>query len=375
MFESDPPRRQDTSRWRLPHTLTLLPTYGCTAACHHCCFQSNPTIKHRIPQDRLLRYIDEAAQLGTIRLVCFSGGEAFLLGDDLVECVERCAAHGFITRIVTNGYWATSGKAARRRLEPLIAAGLNEINFSTGDDHVQFVQLEHVLIGMDTAIFYGLTVALMIEETAVRRISRADVERQAAQFPTLRRALENNEIQTIESPWMEFAPDGSKVEQAARRLVHRGNLQLRRPCTSIYSTVVVTPSENLGLCCGLPREQIPDLNAGNLRTHRMADLIESTRYDFLKMWLLVDAPEKILAWAASKDPDIQWENKYAHICDACRAIYSDPRVMGVITKYYEEKYDEVLFRYALFMEGRKAENQIVALGFHPTMPLAEERVP
>ena len=83
----------------------------------------------------------------------------------------------------------------------------------------------------------------------------------------------------------------------------------------------------------------------------MTDLVEQSSYDFLKIWLFVEGPEKILAWAATKDPTIAWENLYAHNCDACRRLYTDLAVMRAIEHHYEEKYLEVLQKYALFMTG------------------------
>jgi hypothetical protein len=355
-IESRPPTQatvEEARTWRLPHTLTLLPTYKCTAACAQCCFQSNPRIKHRVAQHRLLDYIDQAAKIDSIRLVCFSGGEAFMLNDDLVELVERCASHGFLTRIVTNGYWATSDRAARRRLAPLVEAGLNEINFSTGDDHVTFVPIERVLCGLDVSLRHGLGLALMIEARAFRRVTRATVLTAAAARPELRSALASGRIGIIESPWMEFAADGNGVAQPSAALVNRGNIHLRGPCTSVLTTAVVTPSEHLGMCCGLPRETIPDLDAGDLQRHPMRELLDRAAYDFLKIWLFVEGPERVLAWAASKDPSIEWEDRYAHNCDACRAMYHDERVMRVIEQHYDEKYADILFKYALYQGGRR----------------------
>ena len=307
-------------QWKLPQRLTVLPTYKCTAACHECCFQSNPRITKRVPQDRLREYIDQAAEIDTIRLVCFSGGEAFVLGNDLVELVARSSSHGFMTRIVSNGYWATSEKAARKRLSPLIESGLNEINFSTGDDHAEWVPVERVLCGLATGLSFGLGMALMIEERAARRVTRDTVLEQAKAFPALLTALENGVIPILESPWMPFAPDGRPLEAAKHRLANRDNVYMREPCTSVMTTVVVTPDERLGMCCGLPREKIPDLHAGSLRDARMKALVDRSANDFLKIWLFVEGPERILAWAASKDPSIDWELTHVQTRDACQLI-------------------------------------------------------
>jgi hypothetical protein len=233
----------------------------------------------------------------------------------------------------------------------LVEAGLNEINFSTGDDHVEWVPVARIVQGMAASMRYGRGMALMIEVRAGRRVIRQTILDEASRFPELLAALNDDRIPIVESPWMQFAADGEPPQQDANLLANAKNVHLREPCTSVLTTAVITPYEQLGMCCGLPREGIPDLHAGSLKTGRMKDLLAESSQDFLKMWLFIEGPEKILAWAANKDPSIDWENKYAHNCDACRAMYHDPKVMRVIESHYEEKYEEVLFHYALYMAG------------------------
>ena len=100
---------------RFPSTLTILPTYNCTAACEHCCFGSHPGIAERIPLPRILDYITQAAGLGTVKVIVFSGGECFTLGPELVIAIAKATELGLATRCVTNGCWAISeahGRAA-----------------------------------------------------------------------------------------------------------------------------------------------------------------------------------------------------------------------------------------------------------------------
>lgn len=337
----------------LPQTLTLLPTYRCTAACKDCCFESNPGISHRVPQERLLKYIDDAARLGSVKQVCISGGEAFVIGDDLVELIAAASKRGMLTRVVTNGYWATSERAARLRLAPLIEAGLTELNFSTGDDHVAWVPLRYVVDGLAVAFSYGLGLALMIEARADRVIGLEDVRREAERHPQLRAAIDAGAIHVVESPWMPFR--STAVPQANGAYINAANVHLRAPCRSVLTTLVVSPGESLGLCCGLTREGIPDLHAGDLRQAEMANLIDQSAYDFLKIWLFVEGPERILAWAASKNEQIDWENRYAHNCDACRRIYRDPVVAQTIAEHFEERYDDVLAKFRLYLSELRSE--------------------
>jgi len=101
------------------------------------------------------------------------------------------------------------------------------------------------------------------------------------------------------------------------------------------------------------RERIPELNApwqgGNLD-----DLLEAGSRDFMKIWLHVDGPERILAWAAGKDPRIEWEYRYAHHCHACLALYEDPLVREAIRTHHRERVDDVLTRYVASLRAEQA---------------------
>jgi hypothetical protein len=61
-----------------------------------------------------------------------------------------------------------------------------------------------------------------------------------------------------------------------------------------------------------------------------------------KIWLAVDGPEKIVAWAGQKDPSIEWENRFAHQCDIRRFMYQSPQIKRVIREHYQEVVGDVL---------------------------------
>jgi Radical SAM superfamily len=327
---------------RFPSTLTILPTYNCTAACENCCFGSHPGIAERIPLARILNYIEQAAALGTVKLIVFSGGECFTLGPELVIAVAKATELGLATRCVTNGYWATSEARAGDLLDPLHRAGLHEINISTGDFHQRYVAPTKVVTAAIAGVRAGMRVVIVVESRKGRRFT---AERLISD-QRIHEILGNSLFRIIESPWISMTRD-ENVEQAQAHMTSRLNLQAKRGCESVLSTIVVTPAEKLGACCGLTREQIPEMNVGSLRDHSMQELYQEASTDLLKMWLAVEGPERILAWASEKDPTIDWEHRYCHRCDACRALYHDPKVRDVIRAHYPEKQDDITLAFSL----------------------------
>ncbi len=335
-------------------TLTVIPTYQCTAACQDCCFGCNPSISHRVDQGRLLSHISEIAELPSMRMVCFSGGEVFLLGKDLVELVQHSHDLGLLTRIVTNGYWATSEKAAQIKLKELVAAGLNEINFSTGKNHTEWVPVERVLIGLNESVKLGLTAALMIESIADSDLSTDSIRQGAIDMgmTELNQAIDSGQITVVESPWMPFEEEAQEIPQEIK--LNRKNLSFFGPCQSIFRTLVLPPSEKLGICCGLPREEIPYLSVDQ-KDKGLEGALKDSLNDLLKIWIFTEGPEHMLAYAGEMDPSLDWEDRYTHPCDTCRRVLNDPQVVRALSKVSTEKVDQLLNKFALYQGMNSSE--------------------
>lgn len=326
-----------------PEILTILGTYKCTASCEHCCFGSNPYITERLGLPQILSFIDEGSRYSSCKVVVFSGGECFVLRDDLNTAIRHATGLGLSTRCVTNGYWAKRIQHGRKRLEGLVDAGLTELNISTGDYHQQWVSQEAVINAACLSVEFGLATVVVVELQKERRVTAALLR----QDLRIQRLITDHArlFRLIESPWMPMDHE-QHIEQADGHLLNRGNVHLRTGCTSVFKTLVITPKNRLGFCCGLSREYIPQLNA-DWDGRSLAAALEEGAEDFMKIWLSLDGPDRILAWAASKDNRIEWENRYAHHCHSCLALFKDRLVRDVIREHYRERVEDVLARYVM----------------------------
>jgi pyrroloquinoline quinone biosynthesis protein E len=110
-----------------PYTLVAELTYRCPLRCAYC---SNPVaLARRGPELETaawVRVLREAEELGVVQ-VCLTGGEP-LLRDDLEELVAEARARRLYTNLITSGLPFT-----RRRLDGLVAAGLDAIQISFQD--------------------------------------------------------------------------------------------------------------------------------------------------------------------------------------------------------------------------------------------------
>lgn len=324
---------------RAPKILSIMPTYTCPAACTHCGTLSSPQERSNISLDTILSSIRQAKEL-SFGLVVFTGGEATLRWKDLLRGLSYARELSLPTRLVTNAHWAHTQETARRKVDELIAAGLTEINYSTGDEHVRFVPFERVVHATVAALERELSLHVMVEYRAERTVTRDTLlgHPTIEALPPERREA----LRITESPWMPLDP---LVRERYGRgdVANRHNVGLRTGCESVLHTYVVQADGRVGACCGLGLRLIREMNVGRAEGDTfLAEAIAHTESDFLKLWIHYKGPEKILAWAAEKDPDIGWEDMYAHNCQACQRLYKDPRIARVIREHYDEMIAEVV---------------------------------
>lgn len=115
--------------------LHFLLTYECTYECDHCFLYSGPLSAGTFTLDQIERTLEEAAELKSVKNVCFEGGEPFLYYPLLLAGVRQAGVMGFEIEVVTNGYFAVSEADALLWLEPLVEAGLTKISISDDRYH------------------------------------------------------------------------------------------------------------------------------------------------------------------------------------------------------------------------------------------------
>lgn len=338
-----------------PTTMTILPTYQCTAACKECCFECNQQRSGRIPLPNLLSYIDDACEsFNSLQMIVFSGGECFLLGDDLISAVQKANYYKKKVRCVTNGYWAPNKKAAVTRLKPLINAGLTELNLSTGDEHQEWVPIQNIINAAIVGAELGIQVVITVEGSEEASFKYQELIVQ----PEIRDFLENNtlssNIKIIENVWISFHENKNYTHNKnAYRTA--STVKKLEGCNNIFNNIVVNPREEMISCCGLTFEHIPELHNGSLKKNKMKELYLKQFSDFMKIWIWVDGPESILYFASQKNSAIKYTGDYVHPCQTCVLIHNRKDVKETLLKHYHEKINDVLFRYALKKEIRKPD--------------------
>ena len=334
-----------------PQTLSLITTHQCTAACDHCCFACTPKVTKAIPVERLHRLIDEAAAVSSIQVVVFTGGECFLLGKDLDDLIRHAGDRGFSTRCVTNGYWAVNEGGARERVARLKAAGLNEINFSTGSFHAKYVPVERIVAGAKACYEAGITTLIAIETHLDSDFDSAAIK----EHPALSEGFASGRLDTYDFNWI---PNAEGVGQATLR--HRPEHSLfieenKRPCESIMNVISVNPDQRLLACCGLHVESIPDLQLGSVAERTISDILDEASDNILKMWIHVAGPEAILEFVKRYLPDYELPTAAVHPCTTCHQLHRDDAVMQTLRAHYAEVEQEIVNAYCSAVASRELD--------------------
>lgn len=88
-----------------PKTLSIITTYQCTATCEDCCFHCNPLRKERLTVGQVENFVKQVKSVyPSITHAVLTGGECFVLGEDLYKMIDLLHTHDFSIRIVTNAF-------------------------------------------------------------------------------------------------------------------------------------------------------------------------------------------------------------------------------------------------------------------------------
>lgn len=324
-------------------TLSVIVTLQCPAACEHCGTLSHPKALGHVPLEIMKEAIDEAASLDFANVV-FTGGEPMMRPADVLAAISHAKDLGLSTRTVTNAFWAVDMRRAHHMIDELVTAGLDEINFSTGDQHARFVPLANVRRATKAAQRAGLVPHVMVELTGTGALREEHVRAELLNEADDGFSIAEGDFSIIVSPWMPLDPDRMGDIEASRAITAR-TLPCRTGCESILQTYTLYPDGFVAACCGLGCKLVEELHVAQWDLPGfLKRAIECAESDLLKHWLRVTGPEKILAWAAQFDPGIEWEGKYAHRCQPCLRIYKDPAVGKVIRQHFSEAMPDILFQ-------------------------------
>lgn len=336
-----------------PTSLSLITTYKCPAECSNCCFECGPKRVEKLPLQTALSHIDNAlSNFKDIGVVVLTGGECFLDIDYLLTLIRHIHSYNLICRVVTNGFWAKSKEIAQNILSQCKNAGLSEINFSTGDDHLEYIPIEYVKNGVEASVKLNLTVVLNIESGKDRsfNIDEFVKDERISQFLCTEGA-KLPKLTIINGVWMPFTKESLKYLQPMDIDVFH---PCKDRCKNLFTSITISPTNRMLACCGLPVLYLRHLDLGNLKKYSIKALYNKQFDDFIKIWLFVDGPYKILSFIGKKLNRIIPECKVvSHTCFYCAVLFTNTIYLKTAQKFYNEIFSSIMLRYSFLINQIK----------------------
>lgn len=320
-----------------PKVITVITTYKCSAACKECCFQCSPKLNIRLSYEDIKNFISSSVkEFGDSLKVCvFTGGECTLLGDDLFKAITLAKELGLSTRIVTNASWAKTKSSAEKMISKLVNSGLDEINYSTGDNHQEWIPLKYIKNAVKASFEQSLSTTISIESFKGSNFSYDDF----INDPEISKLLSYSDIiQCVKASWIPLK-NKHLLDKNGRDIFKNPSF---KGCDSILMFLGINPQNILISCCGLTMEYIPSMKLGSFNKNDFVKKYQSQFYDFLKIWLFTDGPEKILKFACENNENLlKYTKNIVHPCQACSYIYNIEEIQNTLVNNYhkiEKKY-------------------------------------
>jgi uncharacterized Fe-S cluster-containing radical SAM superfamily protein len=311
-----------------PNSFAFHVTYTCPLRCAHCCFHAGPENKFRLPLNAIIDLID--ALDDDIEMVAFTGGEPFLLGDDLVKVIERAAGRGFVTRVVTSAYFGANRAYAGKRLLAVKRAGLCELSISWDDFHESYVEFSAIRNVYEIGRELGLTVAINIVQSASSIWSAARVRAELG--------LSENDTNIIcESP---LNRTGRASEELNGHEVRHERLV--GPCPYVLTGPTMSAKGNLLACCGVIPNHERLTIAQAATASDLPTALKLALSSTLLNWLYLRGPYDIVRFIGSTfNTAVPGVDAIGGNCEACAILFGRPEITSHLDEAVALKADEL----------------------------------
>lgn len=311
--------------------LGIMFAHTCNIACRHCGILSSPQNKEKMPIEDALRFIEEAAALRPlIQTIAFTGGEPLLFQDEHARMFARCRELGLSSRVVTNGFWASTMPKGLEVLGRMKAAGLDELNFSADLWHLEFQPASTLRNALECARQLGYT---RIVSFVFNRDDAPPIDQFSALYGVPREDLALLDRETFEAIYADPARNHElldKVFLSVGHLIGLGRAAeypediLHRPvdaytgagCSEIGNRPVIYPDGDLQACC-CAGGKIEAFTVGNMHRSSLKDLIARMRgrseYHFINNF----GPKDMYKAVRAARPDVKRRLTYSSLCEMC----------------------------------------------------------
>ena len=297
-------------------------TDKCSAACDMCCFGCSPQGKHTLSNELMKDVIRQAGEIKEIRGVGFTGGDPFMVFDQLLECSAYAKSVGLHVSVNTNGFWGKNEKQAAEKLAALKEAGVEAISFSADRHHQQYVPIEVLKTAMRLTRAAGMLTDLTIMETA----HTDDIVRMTeALRPEIYHASVVNHPMLPVGKALEKVRDGEFIR----------HFETKDARCTFFGMVQLNFDGSYYMCCSQFSREIPQINLGDARKVQLKDLERRiTSDDYLYVML-----RNGLVWYIDLARELGYEipDYLCSPCHCCYYVFRNQKLLNEIRDRVEQE--------------------------------------
>ena len=314
-------------------------TYDCPVSCKFCVTESGPWNGPSLSAAFMQRIIDEAAELGALKTVIFTGGEALMKKSEILATLKFCQTQGLWTRIVSNAFWATSASKAEEVLSELKRSGLNEINFSCDDLHQEMIPLKNIKYAFHAARQLEIPVLLAHKRVKSNRITPESLsDYLGVELHQFNEEGPNPHSDMYSSGYtVPIGLHANDLDHSHFILYPEDSTAWQVPCSGVLSSIIISPQKDLRICCGMIDQRVPELSIGNLEEQSLAEIICQGNNDLMANWLALEGPYGVMKFVKEKAPDLEFSGRYVNHCHLCDELLTRADVREVLTSHAAEK--------------------------------------
>ena len=277
------------------------------------------------------RYLDQAAEIPSMKLVSLTGGEPFLSFDSLVHLVSYASKLGFSVECITNCLWAKDHEVAEQKLRALTNAGLSIINISADDFHQEYIPFERVKNCYEVAKRLELRIVILCVTYRKSKFRLRNVINMLGNDGIFilekgvdPRLLANHNIIAIESG---FIPAGRGAKIAKEDIITTEDPPFG-PCEHIVRDTAIDPTGKLFPCCSGAGSTQP-LLIEDANKKPLFEAIEQANGNKLVKLLATEGPHKLFE-KLSEQGLIKQLDRHVDKCHLCYDMLSNPVVQRTV---------------------------------------------
>ncbi|MBM3162385.1 MAG: radical SAM protein [Chlorobi bacterium] len=329
------------------YSIVFSVTYDCPVSCKYCVTRSGPFGGPFLDAAFMREVIETLDRYLPLSLAVFTGGEPLLKMHDVEEAIAFASARGMGTRVVTNAFWATTAEKARNILGRLQEKGLSEINFSCDDLHQEFIPLANLRHAFRAAKEIGMPLLIAHKRVVGTRITPEYLGEflgvHLSEFKPGRTAQDGENLYSS-SLTVPVGHGCDLLREEDYIIYPESPAAWSSPCCSVLESLVISPSGELRICCGMMEQHVPELGAGFWDASRIAELLETANSDLIANWLALEGPYGIRKFILEKNPSIAFRERYVNHCHLCNDIFTRTETREVLASFAEEKAAELTIR-------------------------------